>query len=117
MKTSGEGSTEAAGTPGTPVKAVPVGAPLFKLKRPITREDVPQLQSAANLLKGTLNGELSERQRECLAKDPSVGSLYKKAMVRDETTTYDLLLLGLPEWSVCATIGRSVFLSQGVLTP
>lgn len=88
MKTADESSTDAA---GTPVKAVPTRTtPLFKLKRPVTREDVPQLMSAANLFKGALKGELSERQKECLAKDPSVGSLYKTAMVRDETTTYDI---------------------------
>lgn len=84
MKTADEGNSEAA---GTSVKAVPARAPVFKLKRPVTREDVPQLQSAANLLKGTLNGELSERQRQCLAKDPSVGGLYKTVMVRDGMTT------------------------------
>lgn len=88
MKTADEGGTEAA---GTPAKAVPARTPLFKLKRPVTREDVPQLQSAANFFKGALNGELSERQRQCLAKDPSVGSVYKTAMVRDETTTSLLL--------------------------
>lgn len=88
MKTADESSTDAA---GTPAKAVPTRTtPLFKLKRPVTREDVPQLMSAANLFKGALKGELSERQQQCLAKDPSVGSLYKTAMVRDETTTYDI---------------------------
>eukprot|EP00904_Undaria_pinnatifida_P004512 jgi/Undpi1/14061/HiC_scaffold_9.g03712.m1 len=78
MKAAEEGSTSEAAN--TPVKVAPVRKPVLELKRPVTREDVPQLQSAANLLKGTLTGEFSERQLQCLAKDPRVGPLYKTAM-------------------------------------
>lgn len=88
MKAAEEGSTSEAAN--TPVKVAPVRKPVLELKRPVTREDVPQMQSAANLLKGTLTGEFSERQLQCLAKDPRVGPLYKTAMVRDMvTTTYN----------------------------
>lgn len=89
MKTAEEGSTAEAAD--APAKVAPARKPVFQLKRPVTREDVPQLQCAANLLKGTLTGEFTERQRQCLAKDPRVGPLYKTAMVRDAMAIQQVL--------------------------
>ncbi|CAN0240726.1 unnamed protein product [Pylaiella littoralis] len=51
-------------------------APKVSLKKPLTREDIPQLQSTVQLV----NHEFSARQRECLVKDRAVGPLYEAMM-------------------------------------
>lgn len=55
-------------------------APKISLKKPPTREDIPQLQSTVKLV----NHDFSARQRQCLVKDPVVGPLYEAMMVRAE---------------------------------
>lgn len=56
--------------------------PRARLKRPLTREDIPHAQSTVKLFKGLINGAFTERQRQCIAKDVAVGPIYEAVMVR-----------------------------------
>lgn len=56
--------------------------PRTRLKRPLTREDIPHAQSTVKLFKGLMNGTFTERQRHCIAKDVAVGPIYEAVMVR-----------------------------------
>lgn len=56
--------------------------PRTRLKRPLTREDIPHVQSTVKLFKGLMNGTFTERQRKCIAKNVAVGPVYESVMVR-----------------------------------
>lgn len=73
-----DGGTAAAPPPPPGDEEQQKRAPKISLKKPPTREDIPQLQSTVRLV----NHEFSARQRECLVRDEGVGPLYEAMMVR-----------------------------------